>query len=75
MLSSWVVYHSPSLREWKIFVKESEGVRVTLDDILVLNDEKAKDGFKEISSIPISFAAKSYRLKVTISRRKVKMLV
>ena len=54
----------PESGEWKIFVKESEGVRVTLDDILVLNDEKAKDGFKEISSIPISFAAKSYRLKV-----------
>ena len=64
MLSSWGVYHSPSLESGKYSLRNPRVSELHLDDILVLNDENAKDGFKEISSIPISFAAKSYRLKV-----------
>ena len=40
----------PESGDWEIIVKGAEGFRVSLEDILVINDEKAKDGFKEFKT-------------------------
>ena len=61
----------PESGDWEIIVKGAEGVRISLEDILVINDEKAEDGFKEFNTpLESRYNATKYRLKIDYFQAK-----